>query len=84
MDGIVSKLVSAGLSHVVVVGQLSRNRCPDKSAIARLSKQVDAAVVAYPDFLDKSAKEIRFRRGLASEPLWVLFSSGTSEPLHEC
>ena len=72
---VVSKLSPGGLKHVVLVGQLEKDRRPKGQ-----SPKFDAGVksVAYPDFLDQSAREIQFWRGPATAPLWVLYSSGTS------
>jgi hypothetical protein len=71
----VSKLAPGGLKHVVLVGQLDKDRRPRGQ-----SPNFHAGVksLAYPDFLDQSAGEIKFWRGPATAPLWVLYSSGTS------
>lgn len=72
---VVSKLATGGLRHVVLVGQLEKDRRPKGQ-----SPTFDAGVksVAYPDFLDQSAMDIKFWRGPATAPLWVLYSSGTT------
>jgi acyl-coenzyme A synthetase/AMP-(fatty) acid ligase len=64
---------------VVVVGQLEKDRYPRGHVFDEFSNTVGVEVIPYPRFLDKSATEISFHRGSAADPLWVLFSSGTSE-----
>ncbi len=72
-----------GLKYIVVVGQLEKDRHPRGKDFEAFSKTTTTAVginvIPYPQFLDRTAKEIEFYRGKASDPLWVLFSSGTSE-----
>ena len=77
---VVSKLAPGGLKHVVLVGQLDKDRRPRGQ-----SPNFHAGVksLAYPDFLDQSAGEIKFWRGPATAPLWVLYSSGTSGPIDD-
>ena len=75
LQKIVGPLVEVGLEHIVMVGQLEKDRRP-KGALP--SFKGIKTVTAYPDFLDKSAKEISFLRGPANTPLWILFSSGTT------
>ncbi len=69
------RLYQVGLEHVIIVGQLNKNRRP-KGALPELD---GVNVLAYPDLLDVSAVEIDFWRGPSNAPLWVLFSSGTSK-----
>jgi acetoacetyl-CoA synthetase len=74
LQKVVPSLVEVGLQHIVIVGQLEKSRKPQDT----LPVFVGVKSVAYPDFLDKSAKEISFLRGPANTPLWILFSSGTT------
>jgi len=72
---IIGPLVEVGLEHVIMVGQLEKDRRPK----GKLPVFEDIkSVTAYPDFLDRSATEIGFLRGPANTPLWILFSSGTT------
>lgn len=72
---VVANLRKGGLKHVIMVGQLEKDRRPR----GQLQKFDGVKTVAYPDFLDESATEVKFWRGPANAPLWVLYSSGTSE-----
>jgi len=67
-------LADYGLETVVLVGQLEMDR---RSRTSLSLKRVKS--IAYVDLLDRSAKSLSFHRGSAYDPLWVLFSSGTSE-----
>jgi acetoacetyl-CoA synthetase len=72
---IIGPLVEVGLEHIIMVGQLEKDRRP-KGALPAFEDI--KSVTAYPDFLDRSAKEVHFLRGPANTPLWILFSSGTT------
>lgn len=72
---VVEQLRPLGLEHVIIVGQLENDRRP-KGKLPSFGK---IKSTAYPDFLDRSATEIQFNRVPAQSPLWVLYSSGTSE-----
>ena len=74
LNQVAETLRKGGLEHVVIVGQLQKDRRP----AGTFPKCGGAKVIAYPDFLDKSAKEVQFWRGPANAPLWVLYSSGTT------
>jgi len=74
LQEVLAQLQPIGLEHVVIVGQLNRDRRP-KEPLPTL-KGVN--VMEYPDLLDLSAQEILFWRGPSNAPLWVLYSSGTS------
>ena len=74
MQEISASLRQIGLQRIVVIGQLNGDRRP----AASLPRWEGLEVVAYPDILDKTAKDIAFWRGPSNAPLWVLFSSGTS------
>jgi len=71
---VAAELKKGDLAHVVIVGQLKKDRRPED----HLPKLQGVNVLAYPDFLDKKAIEIEFWRGQSNAPLWVLYSSGTS------
>jgi len=71
----VPELEAAGLEHVIIVGHLAKDRKPQEP----LPTYQKAKTVAYTDLLDESATEIDFWRGPANAPLWVLYSSGTSQ-----
>lgn len=75
LQQIVSPLVEVGLEHIVMVGQLEKDRKP-RGALSTFRGV--KSVTAYTDFLDKNATEIHFKRGPANAPLWILFSSGTT------
>ncbi|KAK9899512.1 acetoacetyl-CoA synthase [Cystobasidium minutum MCA 4210] len=75
LQKVVGPLVEVGLEHVVMVGQLEKDRKP-RGPLPKF-KGIKS-VTAYTDFLDKSATEIQFVRGPASTPIWILFSSGTT------
>lgn len=83
LEAVVPALKDAGLQHIVLVGQLEWDRRPK----AGKTSIEGVAVRPYPDFLDRSAMDIKFWRGPANAPLWVLYSSGTSmsvaNPGHE-
>lgn len=72
---IASSLKNGGLQHVVVVGQLEMDRRPK----VPLHTIGGVNVLAYPDLLDPKACEIDFWCGPSNAPLWVLYSSGTSQ-----
>lgn len=76
---IVPELEAAGLEQVIIVGQLAKDRKPQEP----LPVYQKAKTIAYTDLLDKSATEIDFWRGPANAPLWVLYSSGTSQFMHQ-
>jgi acetoacetyl-CoA synthetase len=62
-----------------VVGQLSRTRDPQKELPSWSSDRV--AYSSWNNFLDAGADapaEIKFNRGPAMRPLWILYSSGTT------
>jgi len=75
LQKVVPQLVEAGLEHIVMVGQLEKDRKP-RGALP--SFKGVKSVTAYNDFLDKTATEVHFVRGPANMPLWILFSSGTT------
>jgi acetoacetyl-CoA synthetase len=67
-------LVDHGLETIILVGQLELDRR------SRASLSLDRVKsIHYVDMLDRDAEELSFHRGSAYDPLWVLFSSGTSE-----
>ena len=72
---IAASLKVGGLQHIVLVGHLNKDRKPKASL--RVIGGVN--VMAYPDLLDPHTFEIKFWRGPSNAPLWVLYSSGTSE-----
>lgn len=76
MQEVTKALKPVGLTTVIVVGQLAKDRRPRDTSL-----QVEGVVaVSWPDFLDKTATSLTFVRVLANTPLWVLYSSGTSKP----
>lgn len=75
MEEVAKALKPAGLEVVVVVGQLEKSRRP-----VELPVLLDGIhSIAWPDFLDRSASTVSFVQVLGNTPLWVLYSSGTSE-----
>ena len=74
---VAASLKVVGLQHIVLVGQLNKDRRP----IVTPRTIGGVHVLAYPDLLDPHAFEIDFWRGPSNAPLWVLYSSGTSESL---
>jgi len=75
MQEVAKALKPVGLTTLIVVGQLTKDRRP-----RNMSPQVDGVVsFPWPDFLDKTATSLTFVRVLANTPLWVLYSSGTSK-----
>jgi acetoacetyl-CoA synthetase len=75
MQEVAEALKRVGLNTMIVVGQLAKDRRPRDAFL-----QVDGVLsVSWPDFLDKTATNLTFVRVLANTPLWVLYSSGTSE-----
>lgn len=78
MEEVVKALKPVGLETVVIVGQLEKDRRPTGPSV-----NVDGIrTIAWPDFLDRTANNVPFVRVLGNTPLWVLYSSGTSELVH--
>lgn len=75
MQEVATTLKAAGLSSMIVVGQLEKDRRP-RGPMPRVE---GVQAMAWPDFLDKTANDLSFLRVSANTPLWVLYSSGTSE-----
>lgn len=77
MKEVVRALKPVGLTNMVIVGQLEKDRRSRDQSL-----QVDGVdSTAWPDFLDKKATSLQFVRVPANSPLWVLYSSGTSKTL---
>jgi acyl-CoA synthetase (AMP-forming)/AMP-acid ligase II len=75
----VAQLSQRKLKTVIVVGQLSRTRDPQKELPTFSADRV--AYAGWNDFLkagDDGPAEIQFNRGPAMRPLWILYSSGTT------
>ena len=67
-------LADYGLETVILVGQLQADRR------ARVDLSLDRVrSIHWADFLDRNARDLAFHRGNAYDPLWILFSSGTSQ-----
>ncbi|GAA6064069.1 hypothetical protein JCM10212_001475 [Sporobolomyces blumeae] len=78
LDEILSKLPT--VKHVVVVGQLYRDREPKEPFPAEKDRQ-GKRWYTYNDVKARgqgAEKEIKFHRGSAMDPQWVLYSSGTT------
>ncbi|GAA5984693.1 hypothetical protein JCM11641_004565, partial [Rhodosporidiobolus odoratus] len=68
------------VKQVVVVGQLEKNRDP-KEPFPRTEERAGKEWVTWNEMVkmgEGAAEEIRFHRGNAMDPLWVLYSSGTT------
>jgi acetoacetyl-CoA synthetase len=76
---IVQALASKGLEGVIIVGQLDKDRRPERLPRFDCVKTFD-----WPSFLeldDSSMRDIDFWRGPAMAPVYILYSSGESHAL---
>lgn len=85
VDEVVSTLAKDwGLQHVIIVGHLEKSRDPPSSVISSRPK-LSSKWYGWNSFLKSgnASGDIKFWRGPALAPLWVLFSSGPSfSPLY--